>query len=226
MLNKPHNWMLFVDPDIFFSCCEFSRKAFSFKKETLLSSGIILEILDQLLDVLQRHRIVVAGTHTTHTPVALQPLEHALVSAGQKLLFFLSVSAVHTEADVHPAPNALVRDDAVHLRVLVQRPVDEVGFAVGNLFLTSDLLCTVRVDEVGHDLAGDPQVEDGEGVVEGVVLRDGGVVEHHGSWETTDVQPVEECSWGCGRLRGEEGFLDDGDGDTGHTNVLLGTSLS
>ena len=191
----------------------------------LLSGGIVLEILGQFLDVLHRNRIVVAGPHTTDTAVALQTLEHALVGSSQERLLLLSVTAVHTEADVHSAANALVRDNAVHLRVLVEHAVDNISLAVGNLFLTGNLLCAVCVDEVGHDLAGDPEVEDGERVVEGVVLRDGGVIEHDGAWKTSNVQTVEKGCWGCGGLRGKEGFLDDGDGDTGNTDVLLSAAL-
>lgn len=153
----------------------------------LLSGGIVLEILGQFLDVLHRNRIVVAGPHTTDTAVALQTLEHALVGSSQERLLLLSVTAVHTEADVHSAANALVRDNAVHLRVLVEHAVDNISLVVGNLFLTRNLLCAVCVDEVGHDLAGDPEVEDGERVVEGVVLRDGGVIEHDGAWKTSNV---------------------------------------
>lgn len=191
----------------------------------LLSGGIVLKILGQLPDVLQRNRIVVAGPHTTHAAVALQTLEHALVSSSQELLLFLSISAVYTEADVHSAANTLVRDDAVHLRVLVQYTVDKVGLAVCDLLLTRNLLCAIRIDEVRHDLAGNPQVEDGEGVVEGVVLRDSSIVEHNGAWETSDVQTVEERCGRCCGLRGKEGFLDDDDGDTGHTDVLLSAAL-
>jgi len=191
----------------------------------LLSGGIVLEVLDQLLDVLHGNRIVVAGPHTTDAAVALQTLEHALVSSSQELLLLLSISAVNAEANVHSAANALVRDNAVHLRVFVQHTVDKVGLVVGNRFLARNLLCAVCIDEVGHDLAGDPQVEDGKGVVEGVILGDGGVVKNHGAWETSDVQTVKEGCWGSCDLRGKEGFLDYDDGNTGNTDVLLSAAL-
>lgn len=191
----------------------------------LLSGGIILEILGQLLDVLHRNRIVVTGPHTTDAAMTLQTLEHALVSPSKELLLLLSIPAVNTKADVHSAADALVRDNAVHLWVLVQHAVDKVGLVVGNLFLARDLLCAVCIDEVGHYLAGDPQVEDGKGVVEGVVLGDGGVVKHHGAWKTSDVQTVEKGCWRRCDLRGKKGFLDDNDGNTGNTDVLLSAAL-
>jgi hypothetical protein len=62
----------------------------------------------------------------------------------------------------------------------------------------------MRVDEVGHDPAGDPQVENWKGVVERVVLCNGSVIEDDGSRETTDVQTLEERCWGSWHLRGEE----------------------
>lgn len=186
----------------------------------------MFKILDQLLDILQGNRIVVAGPYTTNTAMALQPLEQLLIGTSQERLLLLGISAMHTEANVHSASDALVRDDAVHLRVLVQYAVDEVCLAVGNVLLARDLKSTVGGDEVSHDLTGDPQVEDRKGVVEGVVFCDGGVVEDRGPGHASDVQTVKEGCRGSCCLRGEKRFLDNGDCDTGDTDVLLGAALS
>lgn len=110
--------------------------------------------------------------------MSLQPLEQPLLGSSQELLLLLSITAVDAETKVHTAPDTLVRDDVVDLGILVQNTVEDLGLAVGDLFLTADLLHTISLDEFGHDLAGNPQVEDGECVVQGVILRDGRVVEY------------------------------------------------
>lgn len=192
---------------------------------SLLGRGKVLEVLHQLLDILQRHGIVVARTHTTNTAVALETLQKALLSTGNELLLLGVIAATDTEANVHPAANALVGNDPVHLGELVQSAVDEVRFLVGDLLLAADLLSTKCGHEVGHDLAGDPEVEDGEGVVERVVLGDGGIVQHDRAGEATDVQPVQQSSGrGCGLGR-EKVLANNGDSDTGDTNVLLCAAL-
>lgn len=70
-------------------------------------------------------------------------------------------------------------------------------------------------------MAGDPHAEDGEGVVEGVILGDGGPVEDYG--RGPDADGVEE---GRGRGGGEEGFANDDEGGVGDADVFLGTALS
>jgi hypothetical protein len=74
-------------------------------------------------------------------------------------------------------------------------------------------------------LTGDPEIEDREGVVEGVVLSDGRVIENHWAGETADVQAVEKGGWRSSSLRREEVLADDGNGDTGDTDVLLSAAL-
>jgi hypothetical protein len=74
-------------------------------------------------------------------------------------------------------------------------------------------------------LARNPEVEDGEGVVEGVVLGDGGVVEHDGARKTAEGQFVEERGRGGGSERWEESLADDDDGDAGNTDVFLRSAL-
>ena len=71
-----------------------------------------------------------------------------------------------------------------------------------------------------HDLAGDPDAEDGNCVVERVVLGDGGVVEDYGGRPHADG--VEE---GGRRVGGEEGFADDDEGGVGDADVFLGAPL-
>lgn len=157
--------------------------------------------------------------------MALETLKKALLSTGNELLLLGVVTTADTEANVHAAADALVGNDLVHLGVLVQSAVDEVRLLVGDLLLAADLLRTEDAHQVGHDLAGNPEVEDGEGVVKRVVLGDGGIVEDDGAGETTNVQPVQQSSGGSRGLRGEKVLANDSDGDTGDTDVLLGTAL-
>lgn len=157
--------------------------------------------------------------------MALQALEKPLFSARQKLLLLGVISAADAEANVHPAAHALVGNDAIHVRVLVQGSVDELRLLVGDLFLSTDLLRAKRSHEVGHDLARNPEVEDGERVVKGVVLGDGGIVEHDRAREATNVEPLQESSGGSCGLRREKVLADNGDGDTGDTDVLLCAAL-
>jgi hypothetical protein len=86
-------------------------------------------------------------------------------------------------------------------------------------------LSTEDTHQVSHDLAGNPEVEDGEGVVERVVLGDGGVVQDDGAGETTDIQTVQECGGRSRGLRGEQVLADNGNGDTSNTDILLGAAL-
>ena len=65
-------------------------------------------------------------------------------------------------------------------------------------------------EDAAHDFAGDPDAEDGQRVVEGVVFGDGGVVEDDGG--APDADGVEE---GEGRGRGEEVFADDDEREVG-----------
>ena len=69
-------------------------------------------------------------------------------------------------------------------------------------------------------MAGDVDAEDGEGVVKGVVLGDGGPVEDYG--RGPDSYGVEKRGW---RLLGEERFADDENGGVGNADVLLGAAL-
>lgn len=192
---------------------------------SLLGRSKVLKILHQLLDVLQRDCVVVAGTHATNAAMALETLKQPLLSTGNKLLLLGIVTAADTEANVHPAADALVGDNPVHLGVLVQSAVDEGRLLVGDLLLAADLLDTKGGHQVGHDLAGNPEVEDGEGVVERVVLGDGGIVEHDGAGQATNVQSVQQSSGGSRSLRREKVLADNGDSDASDTNVLLGAAL-
>lgn len=157
--------------------------------------------------------------------MALETLKKALLSTGNELLLLGIVTTADTEANVHAAANTLVGNDPVNLGVLVQSAVNEVRLLVGDFLLTADLLSTEDVHQVGHDLTGNPQVEDGESVIEGVVLGDGGIVEHDGAGQATNVQPVQQSSGRSGSLRREEVLADNSDSDTGDTDVLLGAAL-
>jgi hypothetical protein len=157
--------------------------------------------------------------------VALEALEKTLLSTCDERLLLGVISTADAETDVHAAADAGIGDNLVYLGVLVQSTVDKLCLFVGNLLLAADLLGAELGHQIGHDLAGDPEVEDGEGVVEGVVLCNGRVVEYDRAGETADVQSVEK---GGGRSRGlgrEEVLADDGDGDTGDTDVLLSAAL-
>lgn len=75
-------------------------------------------------------------------------------------------------------------------------------------------------EERAHDFARDPDAEDREGVVEGIVFGDGGPVEDGGGGPDTDgVEEGGRC------LRGEEGFAEDDDGGVGYADVFLGAAL-
>lgn len=157
--------------------------------------------------------------------MTLKSLKKKLLSTSKELLLLRLVAAVDAEADVHAAADALVRHHLVRFGVLVQSVVDEMRLLVGDLLLSADLLSAELGDKVGHDLACDPEVEDGEGVVERVVLGDGGIVEDDGAGETTNVQAVQESSGRSRGLRGEKVLANDSDGDAGDTDVLLGAAL-
>lgn len=111
---------------------------------------------------------------------------------------------MHTKADIHPAPNALVRHDPIHLGRGVKYIVDDLSLLVRDGLLAADLGVTVGAQDAAHHLAGDPDAEDGQSVVEGGVLGDGGVVEDDG--RAPDADGVQE---GERREGGEEVFADD-----------------
>lgn len=157
--------------------------------------------------------------------MALEALEKTLFSASDELLLLCIITAADTEADVHAAADASVRNNLVHLRELVQSTVDKLCLLVGYFLLPANFLSAELGHQVGHDLAGNPEVEDGEGVVEGIVLCGDCVVENYWAGKTANVQPVEESR---GRSRGlgrEEILANDGNGDTGDTNVFLCAAL-
>lgn len=108
--------------------------------------------------------------------MTLQTLEKTLLSTSNELFLLRLVTTVDTEADVHTAADAFVWYNLVNLRVLVQGSVNELCLLVGDLFLTANLLSTELRDKISHDLTCDPEVEDGESVIEGVVLGDSGIV--------------------------------------------------
>ena len=110
--------------------------------------------------------------------MALEALEKTFLSASDELLFLRIITTADTEADVHAAADANIRDNLVHLRELVQSTVDKLRLLFGDFLLPADLLGAKLGHQVGHDLTGNPKVEDGEGVVEGVVLCEGCVVEN------------------------------------------------
>ena len=157
--------------------------------------------------------------------MALQTLQETLLTTSQELLLLGVISTVNTEADVHAAANALVGNDLVHLRVLVQGTVDQIGLLLCDLFLSTNLLGTKLAHKISHNLAGDPEVEDGQSVVKGVVLGDSSVVQHHWAGQTTNVKTVQQASGGSGSVRREQVLANDGEGDTSNTNVLLRTAL-
>ena len=192
---------------------------------SLLRRGEVFEVLHQLLHVLQRNCIVVAGTHAANAAVALETLEQQLLGTGQKCLLLGVISAANAEANVHSAADTLVGHHSVHLGVLVQGTIDELRLFVGDLFLSTDLLHTECAHKVSHDLASNPKVEDGKSVVKGVVLGDGGIVEHDGTGEATNVQPVQKRRGRSGSLRREKVLANNCNGDTGDTDVLLCAAL-
>ena len=75
-------------------------------------------------------------------------------------------------------------------------------------------------EQGAHHLAGDPDAEDGDRVVERVVLGNGGVVEDDRG--RPHAGGVEEG--GC-RVAGEEGFADDDKSGVGDADVFLGAAL-
>lgn len=80
----------------------------------------------------------------------------------------------------------------VDLRIFIQSTINKSRLFICDLFLATDFLGTECAYEVGYDLASNPQVEDGKGVVERVVLRSCCIVEYNRSRQATDVQSVEE----------------------------------
>lgn len=115
---------------------------------------------------------------------------------------------MHTKTDIHPAPNALIRHDLIDLRRSVEDIVDDFGLLVRDGLLAADLGVAVGVQDAPHHFAGDPDAEDGDGVVEGGVLGDGGVVEDDG--RAPDADGVQEGEGWEGR---EEVFADYDEGE-------------
>lgn len=185
------------------------------------SLSIALKIFDQPFNVLHRNGIVIADSDATNTPVTLQTLQKKFLRSGQELLFLLVTPAVDSEADVHPASDRLVWNNTIYTGVLVEHVINELSFLVCDFLLAPYFLRAEGVDEAAHDLSRDPKVEDWEGVVEGVVLCDRGIVEHDGTRNTAKVQlPLE--GWGWGRsLWWEERLPDNDDGDTCYADVFL-----
>lgn len=132
---------------------------------------------------------------------------------------------MYPEAHVHSTPNALVRHHLIDLSVLIQCAVEKASFLVSYFFLPGDLLGAVGRDQADDDLAGNPKVEDGEGVVEGVVFGGYGVVEDDGAGKASDGELLEKgrrwarCIWGKKTLAYND------DGDPCYTDVLLGAAL-
>jgi len=180
----------------------------------------IHQIASQPLHIFHRHRIVITRPDPPHTPMTLQPLQQPLLRARQKLLLPRRIPPMHTKADIHPAPNALVRHDPIHLGRGVKYIVDDLSLLVRDGLLAADLGVTVGAQDAAHHLAGDPDAEDGQSVVEGGVLGDGGVVEDDG--RAPDADGVQE---GERREGGEEVFADDDERQVCQADVLLRSAL-
>lgn len=154
----------------------------------LASLSIALKIFDQSFNVLHWNGIVIAHADAANTSVTLQALKKKFLRSSQELLLLLVVPAVDSEADVHSASNRLVWNNTIHTRVLVEHAIDELSLLVCDFFLAPYFLCAKGIDKTAHNLSSDPEVEDWEGVVEGIVLCGRGIVEHDGARNTTEVQ--------------------------------------
>jgi hypothetical protein len=104
--------------------------------------------------------LTITGTDATHASVSLQTQQTLLLRTRKEGLLLVCISAVDSEADVHPAAYRLVRDDAVHARVVFKRVVDQPGLLIRDLLLATNALGAVRVYQSGHDLPSYPDVED------------------------------------------------------------------
>ncbi|KAJ6438292.1 bZIP transcription factor domain-containing protein [Purpureocillium lavendulum] len=98
----------------------------------------------------------VARADATHAAVALEARQPELLALGQEGLFGrIHVAAfADTEAHIHPRARALGRDDPVHVRVGVQRAVNELGLFLGHGLLPADAVGVGR-QQLLEDLAGD-----------------------------------------------------------------------
>jgi len=186
---------------------------------------ILIQICHKLLHILHRHGIVIARPNPAHGTMSLQAYEVPLLSSGQEGLLGRLVASAHPEADVHAATHALVRDDGINVGRCVEGGVEDGRFGGADGFLAGYALGGKGGDEVAHDLGGDPEVEDGQSVVEGVVFGHCGVVEHDGAGEAGERELVEQGCRRCEGCRREERFANNHDRDAGYADVLLGAAL-
>jgi hypothetical protein len=98
--------------------------------------------------------------------MTLQTKQAPFLGTREKLLLLLRITSVDSEANIHSAPDCLVWDDLVRVRVAVERRVDGVRLLVGDLLLPTDLLCSKRLNQPSHDLTSDPDIKYGQRVVQ------------------------------------------------------------
>src|SRR5690242_17150509 len=166
--------------------------------------------------------LTIAGANAANAAVALQTEQTLLLSVCNEGPLPLSVATGNPEADVHSAARRLVWHNSVDICVLVKHAVDQVGLLIRDLFLASNALCSAGVTKILHDLPFDPYVEDGQGVVERIILGNRGVVENdRPDGQVKCSQKIWRSIW---RLRRQKRLLQDGNGNTCVTNVLLGTT--
>ena len=151
-------------------------------------------------------------------------MEQAALSTLEEFLFAARIAragaGADAEADVHPAAHGSMRDDVKYGRVGVKDGVDGVGFGISEGGLAGEFAGAVGVEQGVDHLAGDPDAEDGHGVVERGVFSNGGPVQD--GRRRPDAERVEKGWW---RVGGEEVGADDDEGDVGDADVFLGAAL-
>lgn len=136
------------------------------QRKSNLAFCVVFQICDQPLDILKRHRIIIACSDATNAAMALEALQKTLLRPRQKFLLFVHIPAEDAETHVHSAACGLVRHHMIDIRILVQRFVNQRGLAVGDLLLSTDFGVAKGFHKMRDDLASDPKVEDGQCVVQ------------------------------------------------------------
>lgn len=132
-------------------------------------------------------RLTITDSYPSNAPMPLQTEETSLFCSSQPLLLDLGVTTGDAETQVHATPDAGTGHDVVHLGMLLENAVQQLGLGRGHLFNPGNLLVAVGRQQQPHHLAGNPDVEDGKGVVERVVLSDDAVVENHGRYRKAEL---------------------------------------
>lgn len=174
------------------------------------------------------NKLTITDPNPAHAAMALQAQEPPVLSASQPVLLPLRIrrptpSSQHPKADIHATPDGPRRHHAVHIGTPVQRGIEQARLFPSDLFHPTDALVSKPRHQARHDSPRDPHVEDGQRVVQRVVLGDGGVVEHdRADWEGERAQ---DRGRHRGRVWWEERLAENEQRETCRAEILLRAGL-